>query len=44
MDECPVITIEVRFLWLETGEVLVATRPRVRGATWSVGQAVEVED
>lgn len=38
-----VIVVEVRLFVFESGEVLVATRPRLAGAKWTVDQAFEIE-
>lgn len=43
MAERPVIVFEVRIFELESGEVLVATRPKITGAKWAVEQAFEVQ-
>ena len=41
MAERPAIVVEVRIVTLESGEVLVATRPEIPGVAWSVEQAFE---
>lgn len=38
----PFVVLEVRILWLESGEVLIATRPKVAGGLWRVDQVVGI--